>query len=337
MRNKSKQAMNIFTSLFFLSLVLIWGTGMIARVRIAHKYPAPGRLVDVGTLKMHIYCTGAGSPTVILSSGSDDFSILWSKVQPEVSKVTRVCSYDRAGLGRSEASHETRTAAVIVRELHLLLSNVGMDPPYLFVGHSFGGALTRLYAYQHPEEVAGLVLVDAAPDELFLQVPKWRNAMDRKIKFYKLLAPLSSLGLLALSPNSIPNRGMSEEVLARYRAIAVSTNYFQTGITENSIFERNLSDIHTAKIDLGDLPLIVISRGYWDPMPGFSEEENQLAWQAWQTMQSEFLPLSSDSRQIVATASEHTIQLQQPELVIGAIDEILDKLLQQGVSNVPNP
>jgi len=210
----------------------------------------------------------------------------------------------------------------MVRELHTLLVVAEVDPPYVLVGHSFGGALMRLYAHHYPDDITGLVLVDAAPDDLFVRVPFWRTAIEGKLGLYRTLAPMSSFGLLAFTPGSIPNRGMPEDVFAQYRSIVVSTNYFQTGIAENEAFEFNLAQVGNVNIDLGDMPLIVLSRGYWDPMPGFSESENQQAWQAWQDMQLELLSLSSNSSHIIAGESEHNIHLQQPDLVIDAIQSI---------------
>jgi len=305
-------------------LVVTWSAGALIKSNLLKQNPAPGQLVDVDGRQMHIHCIGKGSPTVILAAGLDDFSIFWSQVQPEIAKITRACSYDRAGLGWSEASPGPRTSATMVEELHSLLDNAGMDGPYVLVGHSFGGALMQLYAHNYPNDVVGVVLVDAAPAELFIRIPSWRNAIAGKIRLYHTLAPLSSFGLLAFTPGSISNRGLPHNSLYQYRAIAVSTDYFQTGFAENEAFESNLAAVRNADISLGDMPLTVVSRGYWDPMPGFSEIENQQAWRIWQEMQSGLLSLSSNSRQIVATASEHNIQLQQPVLVIDAIQEILE-------------
>lgn len=301
----------------------IWSTGAVLKSNMLKQYPPPGQMVDVDGYKMHIHCMGEGVPTVILVAGLDDYSIFWSQVQLELLKSTRVCSYDRAGLGWSEPSPNPRTSDTMVDELHTLLVNSNVDAPYVMVGHSFGGALVRLYAHDYPEEVAGMVLVDAAPDELFVRIPLWRNAIAGKIGLYRTLAPLSSLGLLAFSPKNIPNRGMPGDVLAQHRAIAVSTDYFQTCLAENEAFESNLAEVLSAHISLDTVPLIVISRGYWDPMPGFSKTENEQAWQTWQEMQSELLSLSSKSRQIIAEGSEHNIQLQQPELVIDATREVV--------------
>ena len=328
-----------------LVLILVFGAltyaaGRVAKSNILRANPAPGQLVEVGGFKMHIHCTGEGSPTVLLAAGLDDFSIFWSLVQPEIAETTRVCSYDRAGLGWSEPSPNPRTSKAMVAELHELLVNASVHPPYVLVGHSFGGVLTRLYAHKYPDEVLGIVLVDAAPDDLFVRVPFWRNAIEGKLGLYSSLAPMSSFGLLAFTPESIPNRGMPDDVLAQYRAIAVSTDYFHTGVAENEAFEGNLAEVRNANIDLGEMPLVVISRGYWDTIPGFSEIKNQQAWHAWNQMQSDLLSLSSNSRQIIATESEHHIQLQQPELVIESILDVFNFVQQvpskKDISFVPS-
>jgi pimeloyl-ACP methyl ester carboxylesterase len=314
-------------NLGLLVLVLVAGTLGVAAItkwNLIKRYPAPGQLVAVDGHKMHIYCAGEGSPTIVLAAGLDDFSIFWSKVQAEISRTTRVCAYDRAGLGWSEPRPDPRTSARMVQELHALLVNSNVNAPYVVVGHSFGGALARLYAHNYPDEVAGMVLVDSAPDDLFLRIPRWRDAIEGKLGLYRTLAPLSSSGLLTFALKSIPSRGLADDVLAQYRAIAVSTRYFQTGVAENEAFESNLAEIRAANVNLGDMPLSVISRGYWVPMPGFSEDENQQAWRKWQAMQSELTSLSSQSRQIIATESEHSIQLQQPQLVIEAIKDVVE-------------
>ena len=311
-------------ALVVILVTVTYGAGALAKAKLLKQNPAPGQMVDVNGHKMHIHCMGEGSPTVILAAGLDDFSIFWSQVQAEVAKSARVCSYDRAGLGWSHSSPNPRTSGTMVKELHSLLVNSNVDAPYILVGYSFGGALMRLYAHNYSDEVAGMIMVDAAPDHLFIRVPSWGNAIAGKLDLYRTLAPLSSFGLLAFAPGSIPNRGMPDDVLAQYRAIAVSTEYFQTGVAENEAFENNLAEVRTANVNFGTMPLIVISRGYWDPMPGFSDTENQHAWQMWQEMQVELLSLSSNSRQIIATESEHNIHLQQPELVIDAIQELVD-------------
>lgn len=301
-----------------------WLAGASAKKNLVAQNPVPGQMVDVDGFKMHIDCTGEGSPTVILVSGLDDFSIMWSLVQPEIAQMTRVCSYDRAGLGWSEASPNPRTSANMVKELHTLLVNANIKGPYVMVGHSFGGTLVRLYVHTYPNEVSGIVLVDAAPPELFERVPAWNKAIEAKTKMFQALKPLSLLGLFALFPNSIPNRGLPDTALFQYRVISVATDYYQDTMVENEMFQKNLAEIKSANItSFGNLPLIVLSRGRFDAMPRLTDVENENARQVWSEMQAEMLRLSTNSRQIIAEQSEHFIQLQQPQLVIDAINELL--------------
>jgi pimeloyl-ACP methyl ester carboxylesterase len=302
----------------------IWIAGARAKSTLRKRYPPPGQLVDVGGYKMHIHCMGQGAPTVVLAAGLDDFSIFWSLVQPEVAQVTRTCAFDRAGLGWSEASPTPRTGENMVRELHSLLAYAGVEAPYVLVGHSFGGAQTLLYADRYPGDVAGMVLVDAAPADLFDRVPVWARLIQQKIRLYRSLAWLNAFGLLPLAAANIPSRGLPEEVLAQYRAIVVSTSYFRTAIAENEMFEMNLAELRAARIALAGMPVTVIGRGYWEPIPSLSAAENQQAWQAWQEMQSELLAIAGGSRVMIATRSEHNIQLQQPQLVISEIGGVVE-------------
>jgi pimeloyl-ACP methyl ester carboxylesterase len=128
-------------------------------------YPPPGELVDVSGHSLHLNCVGEGSPTVILESGSGANSTAWANIQPEAADNTRVCAYDRAGTGWSEPGPGPGDPQQIAGELHTLLGNAGIDGPYILVGHSFGGLYVRMYAYQYPNEVEGMVLVDSSHPE----------------------------------------------------------------------------------------------------------------------------------------------------------------------------
>jgi pimeloyl-ACP methyl ester carboxylesterase len=299
--------------------------GAVAKGGLAKKYPAPGQLVDVDGYKMHIQCIGQGNPTVILEAGLNDFSVFWTLVQPKVSEFIRVCVYDRAGYGWSDVNPHPRTSKAMVSELHALLINANEAPPYVLVGHSFGGTLVRLYAHKYPDEVTGMVLIDAPHEELFARIPEWRVGIEHMIDLFRTLIPLRSFGILALSPGSIPNRGLPEGALAQYRAVIATTEYLETSIAETEAFENNLEQVAAANImSYEDLPLVVISNGQWKPLdeiPGISGNKNQ---QAWQKMQFELLTLSSDSKQVIAEQSQHFIQLQQPDLVIEAIREVVE-------------
>ena len=127
----------------------------------ARAYPAPGQLVDVGGYRLHINCTGIGSPTVVIDAGWGDWSGGWSRVQPEAAKTTRVCTYDRAGMGYSEAGPLPRTAEQFAKELHILLQHAAIPGPYVLVGHSMGGAPVRVFAHTYAADVAGVVLIES--------------------------------------------------------------------------------------------------------------------------------------------------------------------------------
>src|ERR1043165_9432869 len=133
----------------------------IAAAGDARRYPPPGQLVDVGGYRLHIQCVGSGNPTVVLDAGLSGSSLDWSLVQPELGRTTRVCAYDRAGMGWSDPGPQPRTPRRIADELHTLLTNAGIAGPYVLVGHSLGGKNVRLFALSHPDQVAAMVLVDA--------------------------------------------------------------------------------------------------------------------------------------------------------------------------------
>jgi pimeloyl-ACP methyl ester carboxylesterase len=132
---------------------ILYQNVLLARDRRAH--PMPGQLIGVGNYRMHIYCTGQGDPPVILDSGPGDSYMAWHNVQPEIARFVSVCSYDRAGMGYSEPSPRPRTSRVFAEELHELLHAARVAPPYILVGHSFGGFDVRVFASRYRSETAG--------------------------------------------------------------------------------------------------------------------------------------------------------------------------------------
>ena len=198
----------------------------MAEAADAKAYPPPGQMVDVGGYRLHINCTGSGSPTVVIESGWGDSSASWGWVQPEVAKTTRICTYDRAGMGWSEASPEPRTAREFAKELHTLLAKANEPGPYVLVGHSMGGYTVRVYAHDYPEEVAGLVLID--PQDLSTSDAATPKPAPKPggTSLPALLARIGLVRLLAGPLGSIEN--LPEGDKQAYTAFAVTPRGVQT-------------------------------------------------------------------------------------------------------------
>jgi pimeloyl-ACP methyl ester carboxylesterase len=167
--------------------------------RDRNAHPPPGRMIDLGTHRLHLYETGSGSPTILFEAGLMSTMLSFRDLQRELSSSFRVVCYDRAGLGWSELGPMPRTAERIVDELHLALGNAGIPPPYILVGHSFGGLTMPLFAARFPNEVAGVVLIDAvAPAEW--DPPSEQDARNARIgaKVCRRAAVLARIGVIRL-------------------------------------------------------------------------------------------------------------------------------------------
>ena len=157
---------------FIILLIIIAAINQyISNKIVEKKYPPPGKMIDVGGYSLHLNCSGKKGPSVILDSGLGDFSLTWYNIQPQIAKFSHVCSYDRAGLGWSDKGPNPRTCVMIAQELHTLLHNANVKPPYILVGHSLGGLNMQVFADLYPNEVAGLILLDSSHEnqEKFLQ------------------------------------------------------------------------------------------------------------------------------------------------------------------------
>ena len=144
----------------WLSFLAFLGPAAVAPAEEARPAP-PGRLVDLGGHRLHVDCRGSGTPTVVVENGLGDYSFDWALVRPRVQSLTRMCTYDRGGYAWSDPGPTPRTFAQLNLELSDALKALGEKPPYVLVGHSFGGPLARSFAAAYPEEVAGMVLVDS--------------------------------------------------------------------------------------------------------------------------------------------------------------------------------
>ena len=198
-------------------------------------YPPPGRLVDVGGYRLHINCVDTGSPTVVIDSGAGDWSATWSSwVQPGVAGTTRICTYDRAGLGWSDPGPLPRTAERFADELHTLLQRAGIPGPSVLVGHSLGGLTVRLFAHAYPAEVAGVVLIDSMSPRPGMHAapatPPQTHASD--LSLFTLPARIGVLRFLA-GPLDLKS-GLSPEMADAYVAYAVTPRQIQTSVLDEN-------------------------------------------------------------------------------------------------------
>ena len=327
MKTKIFRIISVLVLVLLIFVVGMFIAGAVAKSNLVKQNPAPGQLVDVGGFKMHINCMGRGSPTVILAAGTADFSTTWTYVQPEVAKLTRVCSYDRAGLGWSEPSPYPRTVDTTVEELHTLLVNAGVQGPYVLVGHSLGGMHMRVYAYKYPQEVVGLIQVDSLHEDQPVHDSEYTKANQDDSKQFRIFALLNSTGIMALAPQSIPNLGLPKDAYAQWQASLATSDYFKTTLAEINAQEENCAEVRALKITgFGTMPLIVLSAGQQNMITSLSDAGNQQRWEVWQALQSELAALSSEGKQIIAEQSSHMIQLIQPDLVIESIREMVDAI-----------
>jgi pimeloyl-ACP methyl ester carboxylesterase len=286
-------------------------------------------LVDIGGRRLYLACKGSGTPTVILEAGAGNNGDIWSEVDPKaatqtsvfdgVAQFTRVCAYDRPGTiagsqtilrSRSDPAPMPRSAGDVVADLSALLTAAGVRPPYVLVGHSFGGLVVRLFASTlPPDDVVGLVLVDAAQEDFWT-------------KLEALVTPEQWKGMIAPPP---------PPELADYRD-------FERLDVDASAEEMRKA---AAARPLRPLPLIVLSRGLPMELPpdasaklpaNFAAEQEKI----WRTSQDGLVALVPGAEHVVATKSGHYIQTMEPDLVIAAVRQVVEAA-RRGSSVVVSP
>jgi pimeloyl-ACP methyl ester carboxylesterase len=304
----------------------------VVRANDRKRYPPPGKLVEVGSYKLHLFCAGEhrpGQSTVVLESGMGSWSFFWRLVQPEVAKFSRVCSYDRAGFGWSEPGSKPRTSQQIATELHTLLVNAGETGPYVLVGHSLGGVFVRQYSRQYPEEVAGMVLVDSGhEDQMERFPPEERKRFESYLHLFRVLSLLAQVGVIRVLGHSLllprfPSVRTPEDQAILLASVSNSTYYDTT--RDESLAMLRPTNQERSPTPLGDRPLIVVqASGRPETLPrGYSMERWERQRQALDDIQKELAGLSSNGRLIVAEKSLHNVQAEQPEIVIEAIRQVV--------------
>jgi pimeloyl-ACP methyl ester carboxylesterase len=293
-------------------------TAFNALAILYYRATMPGKFYDVDGYKMHIYCTGQGSPALVLDAGLGNDWTVWGAVQPELSKTTRVCSYDRAGFGGSASRPPgTQDADHIAHELHELLAQAGITGPIILMGHSIAGLYIRDYAALYPQQVAGLILVDSSfplQDQnpvvkaAIASIPGLNPTVENFAQRADFILGIPRLqGYCSQIPpgwNGEAGERLAEDVCPPpFAAInAEGRNMDQSG-----------REVLRAK-NFGNLPILIFSEDPNKPFPlpgGWGKKMSA----AWSQMQDELTDLSTRSRRIIAKGSGHMIPIERPDLL----------------------
>lgn len=332
---------------FFALISLVYPVNHLAQTTTKIEPKPPGKLIDIGGYRLHINCTGKGGPTVILIAGAGDFSFDWSLVQPGISKFGRVCSYDRAGLAWSDPGPTPRTMRQEAHELRTLLKKAGIEPPYVLVGHSIGGLISRVYADSFPAEVTGLVLVDSTTENTKLsyqgKIVRVRDsAKDR---------PIPDVQTMATSPPKPPTQDDLKQVEFNNKIfgaprIETPFNKLPQDIQTLRLWALNNPKLSAATDDfwaeelqsmyvgrsknpfpLGDKPLVVVigSKSGQIP-PDVSPDEWERLSEERRREKVGLAKLSRNGSVVFAEQSGHHIQLDEPEVVVDAIRRVVDAI-----------
>lgn len=308
----------------------------ISYSRDLRQFPAPGRLIDVGGYRLHLNCTGSsvdGSPTVILESGVGASSLVWSLVQPNIAAYTRVCSYDRAGYGWSEPGPAPRTAEGLTDELYKLLAMADERPPYILVGHSFGGILNRVFAAKHPTEVAGIILVDARHEDFFMRMPPDYLERDEanlsRARWLRLLTPFGITRLAGMTGRLDTFETflapLPDDIEATAWAMQIySSNHWAASVAEREAIEESYNQVKSTQLP-ANLPLVVLTaENGIEAWQAEDEATNDAARRAWVELQEELTQLSSNSEWIIVENSGHYIYFDQPQAIVEAVRSIIN-------------
>jgi pimeloyl-ACP methyl ester carboxylesterase len=288
--------------------------------------PPPGKLFDVGGYRLHLHIQGQGSPAAIMDSGLIGNSLLWSNVIPAVARLTQACAFDRAGYAWSDPAppHVPRTSAQIVAELRAALRAAGVEPPYILIGHSLGGINMLVYAYTHPSEVAGLVMVDPSHPEMFERVkglpgPKameFNSLLMSALARAGLFRPLAKRLTKMLLPDG--ERTLPKEAWTALVALAAQPGTYQTAHREARGAVQSLAQARGKPGSLGNLPLEILTADWWvtgKPSP-LKTSSTQL--------RGEMAALSTRGRHLTVSGCDHTsLPVVRPDAVADAVGRIL--------------
>lgn len=308
-------------------------------------YLHPQRLVGVGGHRMNIYCTGHGSPAVILDAGAGYGMWIWHKVQPEIAKITRVCSYDRAGMGFSDGAPLPRDAGATVNDLHTLLHRAGVQPPYVLVGHSIAGLYEPLFADRYPSEVAGMVLVDPTfpyqDRALYAAAPAMKRLGDEGGRAFAQCYRAAVNGTIRQGANPLcgwPPPAALRAMCAKHGPVwctiahaqldQIARPAFWQALHSELLAEATASSAENVKDQrtYGAMPLIVLTAANdnGDPSP-LPPAQTKAMEQVWNAGHDRIAHRSSVGVNFLVHHAGHFIQDDRPSVVVSAIAEVLSQ------------
>jgi pimeloyl-ACP methyl ester carboxylesterase len=300
--------------------------------RMDRYYAAPQTLVKVGRRRLNLLIRGEGEPTVIFAPGSGASTVEWMAVQSRIARTTRTVAYDNAGFGFSDPGPLPRTASATVNDLRAALQAADLAPPYVLAGWSWGGLIMRLFAFSYPRDVVGMVMVDSSSEHQMRRLindPKvtaWQRRYRREV-FARAEQLARAGGLVAGTPEfealvGKPHPALTPAVAAALVAQWTAPGRYRALRSESASMPATLREMDAARRPLGDMPLIVFTAGKSFPLPPETLEPPE-AWRGyWHAGHDEIAALSTrGERRTVDTG--HSIQVEQPEAVIAAIEEVL--------------
>jgi pimeloyl-ACP methyl ester carboxylesterase len=295
----------------------------------AHN-PPPGQILTVNGHKMHISCTGQGQPTIILDAGLGSDSFHWGGIQPALSTITRVCSYDRAGFGWSDPLPAPRDADHIAHELHQLVLQASITGPIVLMGHSIAGIYMRDYAMRYPSGLAGLVFVDASTP-LQDENPAMKSANSSGPPSWVFRSALIAGIPRLIGMCSKPAKGMDPDA-GRQQAEDVCRVHY-TAITNelDSFNQSGHQTVHSGPF--GSLPILIFSHDPAKAIPTHSPADEVRRQQAWSQMQEDLKKLSTHSRRIIAQGSTHNVHRDRPDLVVKEVTLFIQQI--RGAAHPP--
>ena len=310
LRNWSRVVI-IYPVLALLLLAAVGGAYETIRETLGDDASAmPGRLFDVGGHKLHISCTGSGSPTVILEAGlGQPAAEIAGWIQPGVASTTRVCVYDRAGSGSSELAESPQDGIAIATDLRTLLTEAEIDGPYVLAGHSSGGVYVQVFAARYPDDVAGIVLLDSQPPDALENLPGYAGEYSALRSTYALGPSLARVGLIRLLYVFVPS-DLPPEAWAEARA-SMSTATHNRGVRDDVVGLKVALAQAQALTTLGDRPLIVVTAA-------------EDAHEGWLPLQEDMAALSTNSLHRVIPDATHSSLIEDRGDSENSIQAILD-------------